>query len=272
VSYNLQEIKNILELHLDLGVDELFSSNPESLFEKTKGSIVVRRRKKDQEPEYKAPSSPLLLKTAQVVEEANKLSQGIKTLEELRLAIESFQGSDLKKMATNLVFGDGNPKANIMIIGEAPGAEEDEQGLPFVGRSGQLLETMFATIGLSRKTDLYITNIIPYRPPGNRTPTAPEMSMFRPFILKHIELISPDFVILVGATSLKAIMNKDIQIATSHGNWLDLEIGGKKIQAMPIYHPAYVLRSPLQKRVVWQDLLKMQEKISQSQAGLKFGR
>ncbi len=262
MSYNLQEIKNILELHLDLGVDELFSCNPENLFEKTKGSIVVKRRKKDQDVQIKPASSPLLLKTAQVVEEANKLSKDIKTLEELRSAIEAFEGADLKKMATNLVFADGNPNAKIMIIGEAPGADEDEQGLPFVGRSGQLLEKMFNTIGLSRKTDLYVTNIIPYRPPGNRTPTAPEMSMFRPFILKHIELISPEFIILVGATSLKAILNKDVQIAKSHGQWFDVEILGKKIQAMPIYHPAYILRSPLQKRVVWQDLLKMQEKVS----------
>ena len=260
VSYDLEQIKNHLQLQIDLGVTDIFSSAPESVFEKTKTFMIVRSKKKADQA-LPAPSIPLV-KNSILIEQVEKICANVHSLEDLKKAIDAFDGSDLKKMATNLVFCDGNPKSDIMVIGEAPGADEDREGRPFVGMSGKLLDKMLASIGLFREKNIYITNILPYRPPGNRTPTPWEMGIFRPFIIKHIELISPKILILVGATALKTILQKDLPITKIHGNWYDFKAGSQIIKAIPLYHPAYILRSPLQKRTVWQDLLEIQEKIN----------
>ncbi len=261
MSHDLKEIKEYLQLHADLGITEIFSSVPEHIFEKTKTFAIVRAKKKAGDSPTPVVSSMPLVKTPALVETAQKSCDNIGSLEELKAAIVAFDGSDLKKMATNLVFSDGNPGAKVMIIGEAPGADEDREGKPFVGMSGKLLDRMLSTIGLAREKNIYITNILPYRPPGNRTPTPAEMAVFRPFIIKHIELIAPKILILVGATALKTILQKDLPITKMHGVWNDFTIGSHTIKTIPLYHPAYVLRSPLQKRTVWQDLLEIQDKI-----------
>ncbi|MDO8983352.1 uracil-DNA glycosylase family protein [Cypionkella sp.] len=183
------------------------------------------------------------------------------TLEALREALASFEHCELKRGARNLVFADGNPKARVLILGEAPGVEEDREGRPFVGREGQLLDKMFAAIGLSRtapdpETAIYITNSLPWRPPQNRDPSPDEIAMMRPFVERHIALINPDVIVLVGNTPLQTILNtKDILRA--RGNWT--EALGKLV--LPMTHPAYLLRNPIAKREAWADLLSLHAKL-----------
>ncbi len=184
------------------------------------------------------------------------------TRDELRAAIASFEGCALKQTATNLVFADGNPQARIMLVGEAPGADEDRAGLPFVGASGQLLDRMLGSIGLDRGAVL-ITNILPWRPPGNRTPTEIEIATCLPFVLRHIELVAPDVVLLLGATAVRAITGQTQGIRRVRGRWQMLTLPGlgRPIPALPTYHPAYLLRTPLAKKDAWLDLLQLQEKL-----------
>ncbi|MGV8947949.1 MAG: uracil-DNA glycosylase [Candidatus Paracaedibacter sp.] len=179
-----------------------------------------------------------------------------KTLEDLRRALAAFEGCALKKTATNLVFSDGNPQAKVMLVGEAPGADEDRQGTPFVGVSGQLLDRMLATIGLDR-TSVYITNILPWRPPGNRQPTPQEIAACKPFVEKHIALIQPQILVLVGGVAMKALFNTNEGIMRLRGTWQsytshELEA---PIKAIATYHPSFLLRSPGQKAQSWQDML-----------------
>jgi uracil-DNA glycosylase family 4 len=167
----------------------------------------------------------------------------------------------LKKGARNLVFSDGNPSARVLILGEAPGVEEDRLGRPFVGRAGQLLDLMFAAIGLARHssdaaTALYITNVMPWRPPQNRDPEPQEIAMMRPFVERHIALVNPDVVVLVGNTPLQAVLNTK-GILKLRGHWT--EALGKPV--LPMTHPAYLLRNPAAKREAWADLLSLQAKL-----------
>lgn len=209
-------------------------------------------------PARNLPMSPFIM-PEQTSDTVRTLVSKAQTLEDLRAILGDFEGCSLKKMATNTVFGDGSPQAPVMLVGEAPGADEDRQGLPFVGRSGQLLDLMFASIGLSREKNLYISNIIPWRPPGNRQPTATETTICLPFIQRHIELVNPKYLIFVGGVSAKTLMNSTDGIMRLRGKWVQYASPGlpTPIKAMPIYHPAYLLRSPGQKRKVWQDLLTL---------------
>lgn len=183
------------------------------------------------------------------------------SLEALREAIGAFDLCDLKKGARNTVFADGNPKARVLILGEAPGADEDREGRPFVGRAGQLLDRMFAAIGLSRtSTDaqsaLYITNVLPWRPPGNRDPEPAEIAMMLPFVKRHIALVDPQVIVVVGNTPLFALTGSK-GILRARGNWS--EALGKPL--LPMTHPAYLLRTPSAKREAWADLLSLQARL-----------
>lgn len=184
---------------------------------------------------------------------AKVLAAGASTLEELREALARFEGCALKATAKNLVFADGNPEGRVMIVGEAPGADEDRVGLPFVGRSGQLLDRMLAAIGLDRQTDVYIANVLPWRPPGNRTPTPQEVSICLPFIQRQIQLADPDILICVGGPSAQGLLGLS-GILASRGKWLEYDTGTRRIRAMATLHPAYLLRQPLQKRLAWRDM------------------
>lgn len=181
----------------------------------------------------------------------------IASLSELKQAMAAVDIS-IKHCATNMVFGMGNEKADILLLGEAPGAEEDKQGLPFVGQSGQLLDKVLAAIGLDR-TKVYITNILPWRPPGNRTPNTQEVALFRPYVLKHISLVNPKVVVCLGGTSTKALLQTSDGIMRLHGRWTSAE--GVSAKIMPTFHPAYLLRSPSQKREFWRDFLIVREEI-----------
>ncbi len=184
---------------------------------------------------------------------AREAARTAPTLEALRALLDKFDGCALKSTATQLVFADGNPKARVMFVGEAPGRDEDIEGLPFVGRSGKLLDRMIAAIGLDRSS-AYIANVIPWRPPGNRTPTPQETQICLPFIQRQIELVNPDVLVTLGNPSTQTLLGTREGIMRSRGKWVDYDTGTRVIRALPTFHPAYLLRSPSYKRMSWQDL------------------
>jgi uracil-DNA glycosylase len=184
---------------------------------------------------------------------AREAARTAPSLEVLRTLLENFDGCALKFTATRLVFADGNPQARVMFVGEAPGREEDIEGLPFVGRSGKLLDRMIAAIGLDR-TSAYIANVIPWRPPGNRTPTPQETQICLPFIQRQIELVNPDVLVTLGNPSTQTLLSTREGIMKTRGKWVEYNTGTRTIRAMATFHPAYLLRSPSYKRMSWQDL------------------
>ncbi len=187
--------------------------------------------------------------------------QNCGTLAELAAAMEAFEGCALRASATRLVFADGNPQGRLMLIGEAPGREEDRIGRPFVGESGQLLDRMLAAIGLTRK-DVYITNIVPWRPPGNRAPSQEETTACAPFARRHIELVAPRVVVLLGGVAAGTLLQQSAGITRLRGRWFDYLCAGRPIPAMALFHPAYLLRQPALKRETWIDLLEIKEKLA----------
>lgn len=189
---------------------------------------------------------------------ARDIAGAAATLDQLRDALAEFDGCNLRLTATQLVFADGNPEGRVMFVGEAPGRDEDIQGLPFVGRSGQLLDRMLAAIGLDRNS-VYIANVVPWRPPGNRTPTPQETAICRPFLERQIELADPDYLVFLGAASAKEMLNTSEGILRLRGRWRDYDTGRRTIRAMATLHPAYLLRQPLQKRLAWRDFLTLKE-------------
>ncbi|HET7715950.1 MAG TPA: uracil-DNA glycosylase [Bauldia sp.] len=187
---------------------------------------------------------------------ARAVAQAANTLDELRDALAAFEGCNLRLTATQMVFADGTPGSRVMIVGEAPGRDEDLQGLPFVGRSGQLLDRMLAAIGLSRES-VYIANVVPWRPPGNRDPAPHETAACLPFIRRQIELCDPDFLLLLGKASAHTLLETTEGILRLRGRWRPYDTGRRVIQALPTLHPAYLLRQPLQKRYAWRDFLML---------------
>ena len=194
--------------------------------------------------------------------DARAAAHNAPSLEALRTILENFEGCGLKTTATNLVFGEGNEQARIMFVGEAPGADEDRMGRPFVGASGQLFDNMMAAIGLDRKS-AYITNILPWRPPGNRTPTPTEIAICLPFIERQIELIEPDILVMVGGISAKTLLGRSEGIMRMRGNWFDYASPGlpSPVQGRAIFHPDYLLGSPAHKREAWIDLLEIKARL-----------
>lgn len=216
-----------------------------------------------------------LQKQSDIVQKAQNLAASAQSVEELQDIIHNFEGCPLKLTATNTVFADGNPDADIMLVGEAPGADEDRFGKPFVGRSGQLLDKMMAAIQLNRKHDYYITNIIPWRPPGNRPPTPEETAICLPFVQRHIQLKYPKYLICIGGTAAKALLSTKETMGRLRGKWFDYEVNpslrsdntGREtsqrdqnfyIPTTVIFHPSYLLRSPGQKKMAWEDLQKLE--------------
>ena len=201
----------------------------------------------------RAPAAPLV----PVPAAAARLAAEAADLAALQAAIRATD-SPLKDTAANLVFADGNAASGLMLVGEAPEAEEDRLGKPFVGVSGQLLDRMFASIGLDRSKDLYLTNILPWRPPGNRTPTDAEINLFLPFVLRHIALVRPRHLVLLGGVAAKALLRSRDGITRLRGRWHRMEVeGGEPLPALPTLHPAYLLRSPAAKRDAWADLIRL---------------
>lgn len=267
----------IINFYLDCGVDEAIgdtaidrfaetqaaatkTTEPRTVSEPVGGKTSVARPEPTVQPR-KQTARRLEAENPDTAEAgARALAANAHDLDALRQAVQAFDDCPLKKTATNLVFGDGNPNASVMLIGEAPGADEDRQGLPFVGVSGQLLDRMIASIGLDR-SDVYITNILPWRPPGNRKPTPAETTMCLPFMRRHIELVNPSLLVFVGGTSASTLLNRSEGITRLRGRWLDYEFAGRTIPAMAIFHPAYLLRQPALKREAWQDLISVKNRL-----------
>ena len=180
-------------------------------------------------------------------------------LDRLKKSILNIRNCSLKKSATNMVFSDGNPKSKIMLIGEAPGANEDEEGLPFVGRAGALLDKMLAAIDLDRKK-VYISNIINYRPPDNRRPTEDEVKRYLPYITKHIEIINPKILVLLGSTAMNALIGNEVVISKMRGKWIEKKFGNCKTSVIITFHPAFLMRQPAQKKMAWVDLKMIRDK------------
>lgn len=197
----------------------------------------------------------------EIITQAKKAAQAAMDLPSLRKAVENFDGCNLKKMATNTVFCDGNPTSKVMVIGEAPGNHEDLQGIPFCGDSGKVLDDMFRAIHMTRAENFYITNVIFWRPPGNRRPTDEELAICRPFVERHIQLLNPKVLVLVGATSMAAILNLHDPIGTIRGQFLDFapKFLSQKIKTFTIFHPSYLMRQPSKKKIAWRDMLALEE-------------
>lgn len=191
-------------------------------------------------------------KPGEAAGDARARAREVQTLEELEALLAGFDGCPLKFTAKNLVFADGNPAAKLMFIGEAPGADEDRVGKPFMGRSGKLLDRMMAAIGLDR-TAAYVTNIVPWRPPGNRNPTPQEVAICRPFIERQIELADPDLIVCLGSPATQTITGTKDGILKARGRFYPYRVGTREIRALATLHPAYLLRQPLQKRLAWRD-------------------
>lgn len=252
-----------LEWQIELGADEAIGEiaiDRTSLPSKAPPVALGRKRK---------PVPPPAAPKADPVADARALAAKADNVATLREALKAYDGSPLKKGARNTVFADGNPKADLMIVGEAPGRDEDRQGLPFVGRSGQLLDRMLAAIGRDRKAEApeesaYITNVVFYRPLENRTPTDQEVAPLLPFTLRHIALVKPKAILCVGNVPSKHLMGATTGITRFRGAWADLEVEGVKVPALASFHPAYLLRSPDQKRLAWRDLLELEARLAQS--------
>jgi len=294
---NHKELQAALEWQLKMGVTESFSDKPrpqmadivipskaeEYHLNKRDSSTPLRSAQNDRsfnEPSvnYKKEEMPkkpdikivatntansefLNMSSNEWVKKARHLADNAKNLAELKAAIEGFDGLAIKKSATNTVFGDGNPKSAVMLIGEAPGENEDLEGRPFCGLSGQLLDKMLRFIGLEREKNFYITNTLFWRPPGNRKPTPEELAICKPFVEKHIALIAPKVMILVGGTATLGVLNSKDSISlmrkviTPYNNVYTKE----EIPCFAIYHPSYLLRSPSQKKNAWADMIKIKK-------------
>ncbi|MBK1839510.1 uracil-DNA glycosylase [Azospirillum sp. YIM B02556] len=209
---------------------------------------------------FASPDQPLGASEAGI--QARARAGEAQTLEALEAALRSFDGCPLKATAMNTVFADGNPQAPVMLIGEAPGEDEDRQGKPFVGVSGKLLDRMLAQVGLDR-SKVYISNILPWRPPGNRSPTQAEVAACLPFLERHVELVRPKLLVALGGVSAKTLLNRAEGITRLRGQWRSYEGTGTPIPLMPMLHPAYLLRNPIAKREAWRDMLALQQRMSE---------
>jgi DNA polymerase len=264
--------KTLLEWQLKAGVDEAVDESPTNYFSmpsppakepainKTMQAAVIIESYTQPPPasvkNKNLAAAPLHHSPTLAINAARELADNCKTLAELKNVVENFDGCAIKKTATKTVFADGNPNAEVMVIGEAPGAQEDIQGIPFCGASGQLLDKMFLSIGLDR-SKIYISNTIFWRPPGNRQPNEVEISICLPFVEKHIALVSPKLLILSGGTATTALLRKDQSISRLRGKLYDYKNDylGSPVKTALIYHPSYLLRQPMHKKQAWDDLL-----------------
>lgn len=264
------EARQLLKWLVDAGADEAFADQPIDRFavaaeaarpvERAPTPVVERPVQRPAEPlPPRAPAS--FAPPSAAAGGAREMAAKCKTLAELKAAVESFEGCSLKVTAKNTVFADGHADAPVMLIGEAPGRDEDLEGLPFVGRSGQLLDRMLQAIGLTRASSAYITNVIFWRPPGNRPPTPDEAAICAPFLLRHIELKQPKVLLLLGGTPVKHVLNVEAGITKIRGRWGTYSANGVEIPVLPTFHPAYLLRQPGAKRQAWQDLISLKLKL-----------
>jgi DNA polymerase len=270
--------RELIAFYLDAGVDVLLD---EESVDRFADEVITSRQVRDGPVPPTVPSPDRLRRTGLPVPDegktpvqapppvpeaaimaAREAAGGAQTLDELRALLDAFEGCMLRATATQLVFAAGNPAARVMFVGEAPGRDEDISGVPFVGRSGQLLDRMMAAIGLDRGS-AYIANVVPWRPPGNRTPTPQETAICLPFIRRQIELADPDILVCLGQPATQTLLGTKEGITRTRGRWLKFDTGTREIAALATYHPAFLLRSPLQKRLAWRDFLALKKALVQ---------
>ena len=263
---NAPTVQQLLAFYLEAGVDCALAEEP---IDRLSDSELISAASRPAQPPTARPAGAIPVArteagpgTEAAILSAREAARTAPTLDALRALLENFDGCALKATATRLVFADGNPQARIMFVGEAPGREEDLEGLPFVGRSGKLLDRMIAAIGLDR-TSAYIANVIPWRPPGNRTPTPQETQICLPFIQRQIELVNPDVLVTLGNPSTQTLLETREGIMKTRGRWFEYNTGTRVIRAIATFHPAYLLRSPDYKCMAWQDLRAIAKALEQ---------
>jgi DNA polymerase len=275
-----QDLAALLKWYVDSGLDETIGEVPVDRFAPPAPAVAQATttqvaqvasleraaprptERPGERPPAPAVRAPVPIESPQLVEDARQLARRCASLAELEVAIRDFEGCALKRTAKNTVFADGVAGAPVMVVGEAPGADEDRMGKPFVGVSGQLMDRMFEAIGMSRERDVYITNILFWRPPGNRTPTLAEQAMCLAFTRRHVELARPKVVLLAGGTAAKAMLDTTEGIMRLRGKWTTLRLDdGTEMPALPTFHPAYLLRTPASKRQSWYDLLALDKRL-----------
>ncbi len=266
-------VRQLLAFYLEAGVDCALTEEPVNRLSEADMAPAIRTVAAGEPAPVRPARTPLATTPARrgeiapapeaAISSARQAARTAPTLQALRALLENFDGCALKFTATRLVFADGNPEARVMFVGEAPGRDEDIAGLPFVGRSGKLLDRMIAAIGLDR-TSAYIANVIPWRPPGNRTPTPQETQICLPFIQRQIELVNPDVLVTLGNPSTQTLLATREGIMRTRGKWFDYDTGTRTIRAMATFHPAYLLRSPSYKRLSWQDLRSIAKALAQT--------
>lgn len=278
----------LLDFHVAAGVDCALDEAPHDRFAEAAAPRPVREPailadaagssppierappSSGERPETGVPARPLPRAATAAPEtvalDARTRALDANSLAELEAIVAAFDGCALKASATRIAFGDGQPGSRVMLVGEAPGAEEDRTGRPFVGRAGQLLDRMLASIGLDR-TQVYIANVVPWRPPGNRTPTPQEIAICRPFIERQIELAAPDFLVTIGAPATQNLLGLREGIFRTRGRWTTYQAGARTIAALPMLHPAYLLRQPLHKRHAWRDLRALRRALDGEEPG-----
>ncbi len=271
-----EDLEALLRWYVDMGVDVAIDAVPHDRFAEAAAARPEPRTAEVEAPRRPAPGEPALappspsgapavlraptmpggaaaLGAEAAARSAREAAAAAGTLDELRIALERFEGCSLRTTATRLAFSDGEPTGRVMAVGEAPGAEEDRQGRPFSGRSGQLLDRMLAAIGLDRG-QVYIANIVPWRPPGNRTPTPQEVAICRPFIARQIELADPEILVCLGGPAAQSLLDTREGIMRLRGRWHAYATGRRVARALPMLHPAYLLRQPAHKKLAWADL------------------
>jgi DNA polymerase len=253
---SMDEAARLLAWYADAGVDVALAEEGQDRFAES-----VRQAARPPAPPRTPPA--LARSAEETIGDARAVAAQATTLDELRAALERFDGLSLKKTAARLAFSSGSPEGRLMLIGEAPGREEDRLGEPFVGAAGRLLDRMLKAIGLDR-AGVYIANVIPWRPPGNRTPTPQETQICLPFIRRQIELANPDILVFLGGTAAQTMTGAREGIRRLRGRWFDYDTGGRTIPALATLHPAYLLRSPSEKRYAWRDFLALQEALERT--------
>jgi uracil-DNA glycosylase family 4 len=272
-------LRDALLMQIEAGADEAIAALPIDRFQPRPlpaparpAAAPVPARPAPTRPVPRAPAPTALVAADTAIGAARASAASAATLAELRAAVEAFEGCALKETATHTVFAEGAERASAMFIGEAPGGDEDRIGKPFVGVSGQLLDRMIASIGLSRSLNAYITNILYWRPPGNREPSSEEIALCLPFVMRHIELVQPKVLVFLGGPSAKTLLGRAEGITRLRGKWHEFrtqgmfERGEPPIAAMAMFHPAYLLRTPGAKREAWRDLLAIKARLAEAGA------
>jgi uracil-DNA glycosylase len=274
-----KDAHELLAFYLEAGVDAIVSEQPVDRMADDAGlraeggetkRAAIKPAPLPERARSAAPGAPTSARAATAappspeaaVMAARAAAKSAKDLDELRTLLDGFEGCGLRATATQLVFADGNPKSRVMFVGEAPGHDEDVTGRPFVGRSGKLLDQMLAAIGLDRE-HAYIANIVPWRPPGNRTPTPQETAICLPFIHRQIELANPDILVCLGQPATQTLLGTKEGITRTRGRWFKFDTGTREIRALATFHPAFLLRSPLQKRFAWRDFLALKKALAE---------